>query len=594
MGCLFGYMGAPSPGLLERMAERLRHRRAYGWERATLSVREGQTAELGHGIAPWNPGKQLADAPDRKALFGHNGVLFPGGGVPEPAEHPPRTLLHALADAPETVLERLDGAFCAALVLGDKLHLVRDPAGVKAVYWTRTRDRLLFASEIKALFADPDVPRRMRPAALPEYLTFSFVPGEGTMMEGIFELQPGTRLSWNGRDDPAIHRHFVPESLEPAGTNGRPPEVYARELRDELEAATAQCCAVGDGPPAVFVSGGIDSSAVLALAARRHPEERLRTYSIHFGPKYENENDFVRLITDQYHTRHTWLDIRPKQFLNRMREIIWRLDDPIGDPITVPNFLMSEAASLEGNRVLNGEGGDPCFGGPKNIPMMLARLYRPGNGLSEPEYLAREYLRSYHKCFADLDLLLNREFFRETGGAAALSNLISPFFETEPPRRFLNRLMAINIRRKGANLILVKVDKMTSANGLLALPPLFLRNMIEASMKTPPGLKLAGSVEKDVLKQAVRDIVPRPIVERPKSGMMVPVRFWMQKEMRRFARRVLSRRNLERLGYFDSTYVKRILAYDKEEVAGARHGLKIWMLVTFILWHEQMVEGKEG
>ncbi|MFP4032060.1 MAG: asparagine synthetase B family protein, partial [Desulfococcaceae bacterium] len=591
MGCLFGYMGAPSPGLLERMAERLRHRRALGWERVALSVRQGRTAEIGHGIAPWNPGKQLADAPERKALFGYNGVLFPGGGVPEPPEHPPRTLLHALADAPETGLERLDGAFCAALVFGDQLHLIRDPAGVKAIYWTRTRDRLLFASEIKALFADPDVPRRMRPAALPEYLTFSFVPGEGTMMEGIFELQPGTRLFWNGADDPAIRRHFVPESLEPAAANGRPPEVCARELRAELESATARCCAAGDGPPAVFVSGGIDSSAVLALAARRHPEERLRTYSIHFGPKYENENQFVRLITDRYHTRHTWLDIRPKRFLNRMREIIWRLDDPIGDPITVPNFLMAETAAREGNRVLNGEGGDPCFGGPKNIPMILARIYRPENGMPEPEYLAREYLRSYHKCFADLDLLLDRDFFRETGGVGALSRLIAPFFETQPPRRFLNRLMTINIRRKGANLILVKVDKMTSANGLLALPPLFLRNVIEAGMKTPPGLKLAGNVEKNVLKQAVRDIVPRPIVERPKSGMMVPVRFWMQKEMKRFARRALSRRNLERLGYFDPAYVKRILAYDKEEVAGARHGLKIWMLVTFILWHEQMVEG---
>jgi asparagine synthase (glutamine-hydrolysing) len=134
---------------------------------------------------------------------------------------------------------------------------------------------------------------------------------------------------------------------------------------------------------------------------------------------------------------------------------------------------------------------------------------------------------------------------------------------------------------------------MTAANGLLALPPLFARRVIAASMAIPPGLKLAGNVEKGVLKRAVADIVPRPIVERPKSGMMVPVRFWMQKEMRRFARRVLSRRNLNRLGYFDPAYVQRLLAYDREAVAGARHGLKLWMLVTFVLWHEMMVEGWE-
>jgi len=133
---------------------------------------------------------------------------------------------------------------------------------------------------------------------------------------------------------------------------------------------------------------------------------------------------------------------------------------------------------------------------------------------------------------------------------------------------------------------------MTSANGLLALAPLFSRRIIETSMACPPRLKLQGNIEKGILKAAMTDILPAAIINRPKSGMMVPVRFWMQGEMRRYARRLLSKRNLKRTGFFNVEYVRKILDYDKSEIWGNRHGLKLWMLVTFMLWYEQMVEGK--
>jgi asparagine synthase (glutamine-hydrolysing) len=109
-------------------------------------------------------------------------------------------------------------------------------------------------------------------------------------------------------------------------------------------------------------------------------------------------------------------------------------------------------------------------------------------------------------------------------------------------------------------------------------------------MRCPPGLKLEGAVEKSVLKKAVYDLIPQPIINRPKSGMMVPVRFWFQGEMRRYGKRVLSQKNLKRLGLFNPDYVQRLLNYDMENVHGARHGLKLWMLLTFLLWYEQMIE----
>jgi asparagine synthase (glutamine-hydrolysing) len=582
MACLFGYIGKPAPGLLDRMADRLGHRCKAGWERTSARWGEDRFVEIGHGLAGWNREGHIAERNDPRAIFGYAGVIF------NPAEEP---LLAGLAGSPENGLTALEGAFTAALALEGDLFLVRDHAGVKALYWTRHKDRLLFASEIKALFADPSVPRRMRIGALPEYLTFSFIPGERTMFEEIFELQPGTLLRFrNGQVE--TRRHFRFEEVEPDKGTALPVADLVRRVASDLSDSVRECCRVSDRPPGVFLSGGIDSSAVLAHAALQHPGVSLKTFSVHFGPEYANENDFVRMMVDRYRTDHTWLEIRPKRFIRRMREIIWRLDDPIGDPITVPNYLMAEAASEVIDVILNGEGGDPCFGGPKNIPMMLASLYGPLPDEPPDAWLERTYLLTYRKCFTDLRQILTPEVWQAAGGEEALTDILTPFFRHNPPRRFINKLMAINIRLKGANLILVKVDKMTSANGILALPPLFSKRIVETSMMCPPALKLMGNVEKGVLKRAVADILPRPIVDRPKSGMMVPVRFWLQGEMRRYARRMLSKRRLKRMGFFNTDYVRKLLKYDRHEIHGARHGLKLWMLLTFVHWYEQMVEDR--
>ncbi len=168
--------------------------------------------------------------------------------------------------------------------------------------------------------------------------------------------------------------------------------------------------------------------------------------------------------------------------------------------------------------------------------------------------------------------------------------MLTCFFRSKALGGFLNKLMSTNIRLKGANLILVKVEKMTSANGVLALPPLFTRGMVETSMSCPPWLKLAGNTEKAVLKKAVADIVPKPIVERAKSGMMVPVRFWFRGEMRKYAKKVLSKRNLRRVGLFDVDYVHGLLDYSVTDIHGLRYGTKLWMLTTFMLWYEQMIQ----
>lgn len=603
MGCLFGYCGKRSQIILDKMAGILSHRCKRGWEKAGFNYASDCRVEIGRGIPQWSESSQVADAPSMKHALGYSGVIFDAednirkdlnrlrhheelcrSTGSQPLQEEPFPLLND----PESYLSGLDGAFVCVFACGDHIYLIRDPAGIKVIYWTVHKDRLVFASEIKALFADPSVNRTLRKAALPEYFTFSYIPGERTMMENIFELQPGSMLVYS-ENGVRIRRYFEFEKQEWHPSTSLPIHQYVQNLRNDLEAGVKSCCKILSSPPGVFLSGGIDSSAVLALTARQYPEICVPTFSVHFGSKYANENDYVSMMIDRYNTDHTWVEIKPSKFMDRMRKIVWLLDDPIGDPITVPNFIMSEMASRKTSVVLNGEGGDPCFGGPKNIPMTMAAIYGPLPGEHPDEWMERNYLVSYKKCFSDLDKILSEDLLRESGGEPSLINVVTPFFNTRQPENFLNKLMAANIRLKGANLILVKVDKMTSANGLLAMPPLFLKQIILSSIQCPPELKLMGNIEKGILKKAVEDIVPSPIVQRPKSGMMVPVRFWFQGEMRRYARRILSKKNLNHTGLFKTDYVKKLLDYDRTQTHGARHGLKLWMLITFMLWYEQFI-----
>ena len=591
MSCLFGYFGPPADGLLERMAALLAHRCPLGWERLRGVTASGDAVAIGHGLASWNQPSQLAQCGQN--MLGYGGVLFNVDALTQRHDPAIPVANRLLAESDQTttvdpLLEALTGAFVLALSHGDSFYLLRDPAGVKVLYWTVHQGRLLFASEIKALFADPTLPRRMRHGAVPEYLTFSFIPGANTMFTGIEELQPGSILHFR-RGQARMRRHFCFETLENA--TPRPVEEYPALARTTLEQSVAECLAVNPGQaPAVFLSGGIDSSAVLAVAAQQLPQTPIPTFSVHFGAEYVRENDFVQLMVDRYHTDHHWLEIRPTGFLEQMREIIWRLDDPIGDPVTAPNYLLAQAAAQVSSVVLNGEGGDPCFGGPKNIPMLLARMYGPLPGDPPTGWLERNYLRAFQRGYQDLSEWLDPTLLREAGGDEALVSLVEPFFQAAQPQDFINKLMCMNIRLKGANLILVKAENMTAAHGVLALPPLFSRRIIETSLICPSRLKLEGAVEKSVLKKAVRDIVPEPIIARPKVGMMVPVRFWFQGDMRRYGEKLLARKNLQRIGLFNPDYVKRLINYEMEGVPGLRHGLKLWMLITFLLWHEQMVE----
>lgn len=579
LGALFGFSGPTDPSLLQRMAHVLLHRgkrclvsQSSPYGSVGYRPRFGPAARQRLGAGLYHEGEQVI------ALAGYLTNADPSRPI-LPA------LLAAYRQHGPMFVAQLRGAFVVAIRDRRQFHLARDGAGVRTIYYARHDRRFLFAIEPKGVLATPGFPRRVRPAAVAQYLTFSFMPGSGTMLENLYELPAGHIVSCDGASEPFVQRFFTFEDA--SQTADQHDDDWIREFREGCRQAVAERLPVGE-PVGVFLSGGIDSSLVTAEVARQHTHA-VKTYAIHFGRQYPHELDFARSVAERWRTEHEEVLIRPKDFLPHLRQIIWHLDDPIGDPITVPNFELASRVSQDVRWVFNGEGGDPCFGGPKNMPMLLHHWY--GGIERTSNFREHHYLASYRRAYEELWYLLTPELQRQIDPKTDLEAVLTPFFASAIPPHFLNKLMAINIRLKGAHLILPKVERMTGAWGLTPLAPLFDERLIRLSFRMPPRLKLAAGVEKLVLKRAYAGDLPAAVIARPKSGMRVPVHFWFRGEMKRYARHLLHPRRLRQAGIFQPERVRQLLNYDIEGGAG-RYGLRLWMLITFEIWRRLIVEGE--
>jgi asparagine synthase (glutamine-hydrolysing) len=317
---------------------------------------------------------------------------------------------------------------------------------------------------------------------------------------------------------------------------------------------------------------------VVALARRLH-DGPVATFSISFGPEYANELPFSSLVAHHCGTEHRVIEVAPEAVLHNLDDSVGLLGDPIGDPLTVPNSLLFREAAAVSGVMLNGEGGDPCFGGPKNLPMLLAELYGDPAAAS----LAREraYLRAHLKCYDDLPAMLAPEV-RAALAERPLEPELTPFLVDPRFRSFIGRLQAVNLTFKGGHHILPKVDALSEPAGVLPRSPLFDRDVVECAFAIPPQHKLKGAVEKYLLKRAVADLLPQAIIDRPKSGMLVPVEKWFQGPLLPQAReRLLD--GLAPYGLVNRDYIERLLA---GRLGGLRprHGAKIWLLVTLEAW----------
>lgn len=585
MSVIFGFTGSPDPARSRHLSQSLSHR---GTHQALDQEAPGGTLGC---RSMWSPHDHRAGA---DLAWDEQCTLAFCGHVTSPDSATAQRLLDQYNQHGIHFAENLRGAFVLAVLDRDRLLLFRDGAGRRTVYYTLHQGRFVFAIEPKALYRMSGFSPRLRPGALAQYLTFSFVPGAGAMLEDIFEVPAGAYIdydavgkSWRTErylqfEDAAL----TSPDQQVANTDG----MWIKRFQDDFTQATEALRPRGE-PIAIFLSGGIDSSIVTAEVKARH-DERVKTFAIHFGPDYPNELSYARLVADHCGTDHEEVPIEPRDFLPQLHDMIWHLDEPIGDPVAMPNYELAQHVARQGYRwVFNGEGGDPCFGGPKNLPMLLQHWY--GGVEKTPNFREKLYLASYRRAYEEMDHLLTPEWRQQIDPVSDLEAILTPFFETDRPPRFLDKLLAINMRLKGAHLILPKVERMLAAAGLTPLSPLFDERMMQLAFALPGHLKLRGGIEKVILKEAFAGRVPQAVIDRPKSGMRVPVHFWFQGELRRYAHKILSPRQVKAAGIFRPERVKQLLQYRTDEGPG-RFGLRLWMLLTLELWRRMVFDKDVG
>ncbi len=462
-------------------------------------------------------------------------------------------------------LNMLQGMWCLAVwdKVSQELLLVRDAVGTKTIYYTTNGATQWIAPRLSALNSYRS--NQLDLVALRDYLTCSFVPGDRTLWQDVRELRPG-HIRQLPAGNISAYWQLQEQVIEPAASL----EWHGGNLRSLLEQVMLEYLPTNEAV-GVFLSGGLDSSCITALANQLH-NAPVHTYSIHFGTESANELEFSGLVAAHCGTQHHILEITLRQMWQELPQTMAYLDDPIGDPLTVPNLLVGQLASQDVLVTLNGEGGDPCFGGPKNQPMLINSLY--GSVVNHDPLQA--YLISFQKCAADLPQLLKPEIWQQIQEPS--------LFEADlnAEMSYLNRLMAMNIKFKGADQILTKVNNLTRAAGLQGRSPLFDRRIVEMSMAIPPEYKLSGVQEKAVLKRAVADLLPASIIDRPKSGMMVPVQLGFRNYWQRQARSLLLDRRAKIAPYINQDIVQEWLDFRGD--VWNRYGAKLWLLVSLEMW----------
>jgi asparagine synthase (glutamine-hydrolysing) len=511
------------------------------------------------------------------------GAAGPAGATPDdcPDDCPDgELLLRCYAAFGTAGLAAAEGMFALLVADGPDLVLVRDHMGARALFYARApagADALWGAStSLRALRRWPTLDTGLHLPAVRSFLTFAYLPGRETLLRGVSEVLPGRCLRLHADGSSTEETYWEPAEE----VDDLPPAEHAARLRELLAAATERRLPA-DGPVGVLLSGGIDSSLVTALAARHRPEPgAVRAYSISFGHDLPNELGYSGLVATHCGVPHRVLAVSGDAVAARLPETVARLDCPVGDPLTTPNLLLAESTAADGLRVvLNGEGGDPVFGGPKNLPMLVSEFHRDD---PSPAARARAYVDSYRKCHDELPRLLTADALAELAGAPPAADLVAPYLSQGRMHSLLNQLLHANLRTKGAHHILSKVERITAAAGVEGRAPLFDRAVVDHAFRIPPRLKLRGTEEKWILKEAVRDLLPATVVDRPKSGMRVPVQRWLAGPLRDLGNDLLRGPSARARGLFRPDTVAAWLR--REGALFPRHGQKIWLVLTLELW----------
>ena len=541
-----------------------------------------------------------------------------GGGHHFKTESDTEVILHLYEMYGTECLKHLEGMFAFGLFDGrdGTMLLARDRLGQKPLYYSADDRRLLFASELKSMLQDPTLPRNVDTQSLHDYLTFLSVPTPRTIFEGVSKLEAGHFVIW--RDGKIRKQAYWQLSTAPSTTHN---QSNPDQLLDHLRRSVRQRL-ISDVPLGAFLSGGVDSSAVVALMAEVS-DEPVKTFSVGFqGRQHYDESPYAEAVARHLGAEHHNLTVRP-DILNDLSSLVYHWDEPFAVSSAIPLYYLSKLAREHVSVVLTGDGADEQLAGYtrywwdrsadklSSMPQAVWRVAErvsavlPSSAASATGNQVRRVNKFFQSMLMDPDSRYLRyfTFFSEAEKADLYSDeyraelkldaspdVVSRHYNGLTGGR-LDRRLHGDIKTTLMDEMLTKVDKMSMAVGLEARAPFMDHTLVEFIARLPESAKLDGRLGKAALKRSLAGIIPSQHVYRKKHGFEVPIDEWLRTELLDFTMDLLSAERIRRRGIFSHTYVARLL---QTHMSGYRNvGHKIWILLMFELWCVRFLDASE-
>jgi len=628
---IYGYVssrGGIQPEILRRMGDTLRHRGPDD-EGEWIQHSEELAVALGHKrlsiIDLTSAAKQPISDEDGKIWLTYNGEIYnfrelrselAAKGHTFKSTSDGEVIVHLYEEMGAACLERLKGMFAFALwdETQQSLFLARDRIGKKPLHYAIYDGGIAFASEIKALLKHPKVVKEIDLSALNKYLTFEYVPAPATIFKSIKKLEPGHYLSYqNGKSE--IKKYWdIPLADYPIGFKTE--DEYAEELRDILERAVRSRL-VADVPVGVFLSGGIDSGVIAALAAKA--DRKIECFSIGFDEPSFDESSHAKSIAKALGLNHRLKIFNTREMLDNLDELPNFLDEPLADASILPSYLLSKVASERLKVALSGDGGDELFAGYptyqahriityydllpetlKNSVKALAAWLPVSHGNISTDFKIKQFLRGAGVS-PEIRFFMWMGSFTESEKKGLLSSDVRAALAHENTyedvfayiresglNKDLERILYLSMKLYLQDDILVKVDRAAMANGLEVRCPLLDQELVEFACRLPMQYKLHGLKTKYLLKKAAAGILPDSIINRKKKGFGIPISKWLTGELKSYMLDYLGEERIKRQGYFNYPYIKGLI--DDHLHKRKDHRKLLWTLLIFQIWHDRVFE----
>jgi asparagine synthase (glutamine-hydrolysing) len=524
-------------------------------------------------------------------------------------------IVHMYEEYGTDCVQHLRGMFAFAIWDGVKksLFLARDRVGIKPLYYFLDKNFLAFGSEMKAILADPSIPRDVAPELIDRFLSYYYMPGGQTLIRNLFKLEPGhTLLARNGKCE--VRRYWDLDFSE-SGIEG-PQHVFEEELIELLN-ETVQLHMISDVPVGFLLSGGLDSTAMLSFAAQK-TDKPISTFTIGFSSNaVVDERPFARLAAERYGSKHYELSISPSDFAGFLPSYVWHMEEPVCQPPAIALYYISKLASQHVKVLVSGEGGDEAFAGyetyrnlfwfehmkaglgplQKPVGLGMASLGRMLNSRILTKYGARmgvpfeEYYLSRtsspFEFFPRERLNLYSEAMARHVDAKQSTIVTRQYLSRAAGYNLLNKMLYVDTNTWLPDELLIKADKMTMANSVELRVPLLDHKVLEFAARLPRNQKVRGWTMKYLAKKALKGHVPEEILNRRKAGFPIPYQVWLRSSLRDWVGEILLDRKTLSRGYFNKSAIEKLIDLNAK---GADYCRELFSLVVLELWHRTFAD----